>query len=73
MNRGEVTKQGKEMETLRKKIMNLENTKLTLEKDKASKADNTKSQVTVPLKMNAHIQEFPAFALGINCSEYLHV
>ena len=50
MNRGEVTKQGKEMETLRKKIMNLENTKLTLEKDKASKADNQKSQVTVPLK-----------------------
>ncbi len=32
--RGEVTKLGKEMDGLRKKIQNLENTKLTLEKDK---------------------------------------
>jgi hypothetical protein len=34
LSRGEVTKLGKEMDGLRKKIQNLENTKLTLEKDK---------------------------------------
>jgi hypothetical protein len=34
LSRGEETKLGKEMDGLRKKIQNLENTKLTLEKDK---------------------------------------
>jgi hypothetical protein len=34
LNRVEVAKQGKEMDGLRKKISNLENIKLTLEKDK---------------------------------------
>ena len=32
--RGEVTKLGKEMEALRKKIQSLENTRLALDKDK---------------------------------------